>query len=786
MGTIHERDVLVGGLLGQGGFCEVRYCAAEKKKEEEEEEEVVKQQKGKNDRNDEEDGGGGGLDDSFHTAASSKIVDNNNNSNPSSSHQSSSSSVTAIQRYAIKYLSPTRTAPHPSDPKNKVFQRGIADLAMEACFLSLLRHDNIITCHFVSEGSLEENFNTTTTTTSSNVNGTKKKKKKKKFKEEIVTDAMGNLVLREVPIPDYENDGGEEEDDDDPEKEQQQQQQQPEVYKHRFGYFLLLDVLHETLAHRIDHVYIPQVLLSTSSLSSSSNNNNNNRSASPSSTSIGSSDFTSSLLHTHEKRDSFLKRIAKKKRSSLLFKHKDSNSGSTASSTLPGSVLSISHTTTTTSNNNNNNNNNNDHDYDLLQQQKSSHHNHLITDQKHKLAQRLTSLLAIGNALQYLHEHHILFRDIKPDNIGFYRDYSSQCTCGLRPARTVDGQDVSMRDCTCFVEIPKLFDFGLAKELKVKYRVEDGHRRLQGKSHDYSENKEYAHRDHHRGLGLSRKFSRGSSSSSNRISDEEMNTVYKLTGCTGSRRYMAPEVCFNDPYNEKADVYSFGMMMYQVASLVTPFDGYSSYDHEKEVLRGGFRPDIDLPTKKDLLICKKIEEELYTSSGSGEEDGGGDDDDDDEEEDERKSSSSSDAAKFLPPPSEKRNEVLGIKSKSVWTKDLKRLIDECWDYDMRYRPPMKDVVVRLQGCIDELTLTPQQLQQQKKGRASPETKHDVTSRGSRNNNTVNTHRQGGNNGGKEGKKKNDTVEGMIIRKVREAGDTAGSVVEVRSNVVSDN
>ena len=38
---------------------------------------------------------------------------------------------------------------------------------------------------------------------------------------------------------------------------------------------------------------------------------------------------------------------------------------------------------------------------------------------------------------------------------------------------------------------------------------------------------------------------------------------------------------------------------------------------------------------------------------------------------------------------------------------------------MRYRPPMKDVVVRLQGCIDELTLTPQQLQQQKKGRDPP-------------------------------------------------------------------
>ena len=158
-----------------------------------------------------------------------------------------------------------------------------------------------------------------------------------------------------------------------------------------------------------------------------------------------------------------------------------------------------------------------------------------------------------------------------------------------------------------------MFDFGLAKELKSKYRVNDGHRRLQTNSRDYSEIKEYAHHD--KGGLLRKSFS---SSKSARISDEELNTVYKLTGCTGSRRYMAPEVCFNDPYNEKADVYSFGMMMYQVASLVTPFDGYSSYDHEKEVLRGGFRPDIDLPTKKDLLSCQRTEQELYEKLENGE------------------------------------------------------------------------------------------------------------------------------------------------------------------------
>ena len=52
----------------------------------------------------------------------------------------------------MKYLSPTKTR------DSRVFQRGIANLAMEACFLSLLQHDHIIGLHHVSEGSLEENY----------------------------------------------------------------------------------------------------------------------------------------------------------------------------------------------------------------------------------------------------------------------------------------------------------------------------------------------------------------------------------------------------------------------------------------------------------------------------------------------------------------------------------------------------------------------------------------------------------------------------------------------------
>ncbi len=107
----------------------------------------------------------------------------------------------------------------------------------------------------------------------------------------------------------------------------------------------------------------------------------------------------------------------------------------------------------------------------------------------------------------------IVYRDLKPDNIGF----------------DVRG-DV------------KIFDFGLSRQLPPE-KDEDG--------------------------------------------------TYKMTGDTGSMRYMAPEIALFQPYNETVDVYAFGILLHQICSLEKPFQGFTKKMFDKLVTTGGQRPKCD-------------------------------------------------------------------------------------------------------------------------------------------------------------------------------------------------
>lgn len=89
----------------------------------------------------------------------------------------------------------------------------------------------------------------------------------------------------------------------------------------------------------------------------------------------------------------------------------------------------------------------------------------------------------------------------------------------------------------------KLFDFGLAKELDPKQRSEHG--------------------------------------------------LYNMSGGTGSRRFMAPEVALSEPYSLNADLYSFAILLWELLSLKKAFAYMPVDDHRELVVKNNDRPELD-------------------------------------------------------------------------------------------------------------------------------------------------------------------------------------------------
>lgn len=76
----------------------------------------------------------------------------------------------------------------------------------------------------------------------------------------------------------------------------------------------------------------------------------------------------------------------------------------------------------------------------------------------------------------------------------------------------------------------------------------------------------------------------------------EKSEPYKLTGNTGTLRYMAPEVVLGRSYHQSVDVYSFGILAWQIASMgKVPFADLGKKVYYDKVVVGGQR--LKLPTK---------------------------------------------------------------------------------------------------------------------------------------------------------------------------------------------
>ena len=131
--------------------------------------------------------------------------------------------------------------------------------------------------------------------------------------------------------------------------------------------------------------------------------------------------------------------------------------------------------------------------------------------------ERMILLSRLADAIQYLHSKRIIFRDIKPENVG-----------------TDDNGVV------------KLFDFGLAKQIKPQDEQ-----------------------------------------------DAPKPDCYRLTGNTGTPRYMPPEVAANKPYGFPVDVYSLAILMHQVLSLKSPFAQVPLGEFATQVYGNHLRPPLD-------------------------------------------------------------------------------------------------------------------------------------------------------------------------------------------------
>lgn len=138
-----------------------------------------------------------------------------------------------------------------------------------------------------------------------------------------------------------------------------------------------------------------------------------------------------------------------------------------------------------------------------------------LPNRKNLWVERLVVLSRLAHAVQHMHSHCILFRDLKPDNVGF----------------------------DAVMDIPKLFDFGLAKRLKE-------------------------------------------------VGDDSNNGLFHLTPETGTLRYMSVEVGTEKPYGWTADVYSLSILIHEVLSLKVPFGGIRPTQFCEVVWIAGERPAL--------------------------------------------------------------------------------------------------------------------------------------------------------------------------------------------------
>ena len=174
-------------------------------------------------------------------------------------------------------------------------------------------------------------------------------------------------------------------------------------------------------------------------------------------------------------------------------------------------------------------------------------------------ASQIKTACAIADAMSYLHTRNIVFRDLKPTNVGFNSS-----------------------------GVVKLFDFGFA------IRVGGGG----GCSSTNTSNTSDGNGNNNTTLeGNGEANEEGGGGGGNGAAkEEEAGTTSQdllLYERCGTVRYMAPEVGLDLGYSLPSDVYSYGTLLWEICSLKKPFDTIkTTVDFENKVFKKGMRPKL--------------------------------------------------------------------------------------------------------------------------------------------------------------------------------------------------
>jgi len=149
----------------------------------------------------------------------------------------------------------------------------------------------------------------------------------------------------------------------------------------------------------------------------------------------------------------------------------------------------------------------------------------------------------------------------------------------------------SMKSCSGGLKKNMLTKMSFHTKIEMVFAIANGLKYL---SRDLFPEKVVLHRDikpHNMALtrnGSIKILDLGLAKSVERSSNED--EVYSMTGDTGTVRYMAPEVAKGEPYNDKADVYSFSMVAWYILTGKMPYGNLTLNQMQEYVFQGFERP----------------------------------------------------------------------------------------------------------------------------------------------------------------------------------------------------